>query len=253
MLIAQRSLKGPLRGPRCPLQMSSSSSSTRPNTGQMPARLRLPLALLVCALATAGLSTDSLARREGRRPRPGARAHPRHRLRRWNSAPEPPFSPCRASARPTTPRRRSGRQAFSTFARVPLARPEIAAVGWVPLVAAAQRGEVEQTEQIRIEAPAGTPFTYPLVRQEPAATSLDVLDLGSDPSLVEALRTARDDRSAPALGSRSVCPATAASASTPSSPSSRRACRSARPLSAAAPSRGSSQVPSSRASWSAPR
>jgi hypothetical protein len=74
---------------------------------------------------------------------------------------------------------------------VPLARPEIAAVGWVPLVAAAQRGEVEQTEQIRIEAPAGKPFTYPLVRQEPAATSLDVLDLGSDPSLVEALRAAR--------------------------------------------------------------
>ena len=74
---------------------------------------------------------------------------------------------------------------------MPLARPEIAAVGWVPLVAAAQRGEVEATEKIRIEAPAGVPFTYPLVRQEPAATSLDVVDLGSDPSLGEALNSAR--------------------------------------------------------------
>ena len=60
-----------------------------------------------------------------------------------------------------------------------------------PFVAAAQRDEVEATEQIRIEAPAGVAFTFPLVRQEPPATSTGVRDLGSDPSLGEALNSAR--------------------------------------------------------------
>lgn len=82
-------------------------------------------------------------------------------------------------------------QRFAVHARVPLARPEIVAVGWAPRVAASQRGELEATEQIRIGAPADARFTYPLLRQEPAGDSPDVLDLGSDPSLGEALRSAR--------------------------------------------------------------
>ena len=82
-------------------------------------------------------------------------------------------------------------EAFATHARVPLARPEIVAVGWAPRVAASQRGAVEASEQIRIGAPADAEFTYPLLRQEPAGESPDVLDLGSDASLVAALRIAR--------------------------------------------------------------
>ena len=156
----------------------------------MPARLRLPLALVLCALATVGLSMTLW-----RDAKDDVRDQARERTRGTASALEQragaavlALQGVRAAYDASSS---VGPEAFSTFARVPLARPEIAAVGWVPLVAAAQRGEVEQTEQIRIEAPAGKPFTYPLVRQEPAATSLDVLDLGSDPSLVEALRAAR--------------------------------------------------------------
>ena len=156
----------------------------------MPARIRLPLALVLCALATVGLSLTLW-----RAAKDDVQDQARERTRGTASALEQragaavlALQGVRAAYDASSS---VGPEAFSTFARVPLARPEIAAVGWVPLVAAAQRGEVEQTEQIRIEAPAGKPFTYPLVRQEPAATSLDVLDLGSDPSLVEALRTAR--------------------------------------------------------------
>ncbi|HUQ22338.1 MAG TPA: HD domain-containing phosphohydrolase [Gaiellaceae bacterium] len=156
----------------------------------MPVRVRLPLALAVCALATAGLSLTLW-----QAAKDDVRDQARERTRGTSAALEQragaavlALQGVRAAYDASSS---VGPAAFSTFARVPLARPEIAAVGWVPLVAASQRGEVEQTERIRIEAPAGKPFTYPLVRQEPAATSLDVLDLGSDPSLVEALRTAR--------------------------------------------------------------
>ena len=155
----------------------------------MPARLRLPLALVLCALATVGLSLTLW-----RNAKDDVRDQARERTRGTASALEQRAGAAvlalRASARPMTPLPRSARRPSRLRART--ARPpRDIAVGWVPLVAAAQRGEVEQTEQIRIEAPAGKPFTYPLVRQEPAATSLDVLDLGSDPSLVEALRAAR--------------------------------------------------------------
>ena len=156
----------------------------------MPARLRLPLALLVCGLATAALSLTLWSAekndvRDEARERAGGTAAA---LEQRAGAAVLALQGVRAAYDASSS---VGPQAFSTFARVPLARPEIAAVGWVPLVAAAQRGEVEATEQIRIEAPAGVPFTFPLVRQEPAATSLDVLDLGSDPSLGEALNSAR--------------------------------------------------------------
>ena len=122
----------------------------------MPARLRLPARTArLRGLATVVLSLDALAaEKDDVRDQARERAHAA-RLRRSRSAPDAAVLALRASAPPTTPRRRSAPQAFSTFARVPLARPEIAAVGWVPLVAAAQRGEVEAGEQIRIEAPAG--------------------------------------------------------------------------------------------------
>jgi len=156
----------------------------------MPARLRLPVALLVCALATAGLSltlwraeNDDVRDEAGERAR-GVAASLEQRAATAVLALQGVRAAYDASSSVEP-------QAFSTHARVPLARPEIAAVGWVPRVAAAQRGEVEATEQIRITAPAGAAFTYPLVRQEPAATSLEVLDLSSDPSLGEALRSAR--------------------------------------------------------------
>ncbi len=111
--------------------------------------------------------------------------------RRWRSAPAAAVLALQGVRAAYAASSSVDRQAFATYARVPLARPEIAAVGWAPIVSAAQRDEVEATEQIRIEAPAGVPFTFPLVRQEPAATSAGVRDLGSDPSLSEALNSAR--------------------------------------------------------------
>jgi CHASE1-domain containing sensor protein len=146
----------------------------------MPARLRLPLALLLCALATAALSL-TLWRAENKDVRAEARerAHgTAAALEQRAGAAVLALKGVRAAYDASSS---VGPEAFSTHARVPLARPEIAAVGWVPRVTAARRGEVEATERIRIEAPVGVPFTYPLVRQEPAARSVDVLDLGSDP------------------------------------------------------------------------
>ena len=156
----------------------------------MPARLRIPLALLGCAVVTVLLSI-TLWRAENGDVRTEADE--------------------RASAAAAALEERTGAAvlalqgvraaydasgsvdaaAFATHARVPLARPEIVAVGWAPRVAASQRGELEAAEQIRIGAPADARFTYPLLRQEPAGDSPDVLDLGSDPSLGEALRAAR--------------------------------------------------------------
>ena len=57
--------------------------------------------------------------------------------------------------------------AFSTFARVPLARTEVIAVGWAPRVAASQRTQVEASEQVRISAPANALTTYPLSASSP--------------------------------------------------------------------------------------
>ena len=156
----------------------------------MPARLRLPLALLLCALATAALSL-TLWRAE----QDDVRAEARERAGSTATALEQRAATAVLALQGVRAAYDASSsvepKAFATYARVPLIRPEIAAVGWVPVVAASQRGQVEATEQIRITAPAGVPFTYPLLRQEPAATSLDVLDLGSDPSLGEALGSAR--------------------------------------------------------------
>ena len=155
----------------------------------MPGRFRLPLALLVCAAATAALSLtlwhleQNDVRQEARERANGAAAA----LEERTAAAVLALEGVRAAydASPAV-----GPTAFSTFARVPLARTEVIAVGWAPRVAASQRTQVEASEQIRISAPANALTTYPLLRLEPAATTPDTLDLGSDPSLAAALRIA---------------------------------------------------------------
>jgi diguanylate cyclase (GGDEF)-like protein/PAS domain S-box-containing protein len=156
----------------------------------MPARLRLPLALLVCALATAALSLtlwrleQNDVRQEARDQANGAAAALEERAGAAVLALEGVRAAYDVS--PSV-----GPGAFSTYARVPLARREVVAVGWAPRVAASQRASLEASEQIRISAPAGAATTYPLVRREPVAATADALDLGSDPSLAAALRIAR--------------------------------------------------------------
>ena len=157
---------------------------------RMPARLRLPLALLVCALATAALSLtlwhleQNDVRQEASERTNGAAAALEERAGAAVLALEGVRAAYDAS--PSV-----GPDAFSTYARVPLARPEVVAVGWAPRVAASQRTAVEASEQIRISAPADARTTYPLLRREPAAATADALDLGSDSSLATALRIAR--------------------------------------------------------------
>ena len=152
----------------------------------MPARLRLPAALLLCALATAFLSLllwqaeQDDVRGEAREHADGAAAA----LEERTGAAILALQGVRAAydASPA---------AFATYARVPLARREIVAVGWAPRVAASERGRLEADEQIRIGAATDALFTYPLLHQQPAPPTPDVLDLGSDPSLGKALRIAR--------------------------------------------------------------
>ncbi|HWL33014.1 MAG TPA: diguanylate cyclase, partial [Gaiellaceae bacterium] len=156
----------------------------------MPARLRLPLALLVCAAATVLVSLalwrlehDDVRREAGERAQTAAAG-----LEERADAAVLALQGVRAAYDASGS---VDAEAFATHARVPLARPEIVAVGWAPRVSAAERDAVESGEQIRIGAPADAQFTYPLLRQEPAGDSPNVLDLGSDPSLGEALRIAR--------------------------------------------------------------
>jgi diguanylate cyclase (GGDEF)-like protein/PAS domain S-box-containing protein len=156
----------------------------------MPARLRLPLALLTCVFATATLSLtlwrtgESDVRSEGSERANAVAAALEERANAAILA----LKGVRAGydASPSV-----DAQAFSTYARVALARPEIVAVAWAPRVAAAQRGELEASERIRIAAPADALFTYPLIHEEPATGTPDTLDLGSHPSLGAALRVAR--------------------------------------------------------------
>ena len=157
----------------------------------MPARLRLPLALLACAAATAlvslalwQLEQDDVRREAGERAQTAAAG-----LEERAGAAVLALQGVRAAYDAAGS---VDADAFATHARVPLARPEIVAVGWAPRVSAAQRGAFEAGEQIRIGAPAEARFTYPLLRQEPVGDSPNVLDLGSDASLGAALRTARN-------------------------------------------------------------
>ena len=156
----------------------------------MPVRLRLPLALLACAVATVVVSLALWRLEQGDvRAEADERAHAAASgLEERADAAVLALKGVRAAYDASGS---VDAEAFATHARVPLARPEIVAVGWAPRVSAAQRGAVESGEQIRIEAPAGALVTYPLLRQEPAGDSPNVLDLGSDPSLGEALRIAR--------------------------------------------------------------
>ena len=137
----------------------------------MPVRFRLPLALLACAVATVVVSLalwrmeQADVRNEARERAHAAASGLEERadaavlaLKGVRAAYDAPGSVDAA--------------AFATHARVPLARPEIVAVGWAPRVSAAR-------------------FSFPLLRQEPAGDLPKVLDLGSDPSLGEALRLAR--------------------------------------------------------------
>jgi hypothetical protein len=156
----------------------------------MPVRLRLPLALLACAVATVVVSL-ALWRLEQAdvRADAGERAHAAASgLEERADAAVLALEGVRAAYDASGS---VDAAAFATHARVPLARPEIVAVGWAPRVSAAQRGTVEAGEQIWIGAPADAQFTYPLLRQEPAGDSPNVLDLGSDSSLGEALLIAR--------------------------------------------------------------
>jgi diguanylate cyclase (GGDEF)-like protein/PAS domain S-box-containing protein len=156
----------------------------------MPVRFRLPLALLVCALATAAVSL-TLWRLEQKDVRQEARDHASGAaaaLEERAGAAVLALEGVRA-AYDVSPSLGAG--AFSTYARVPLGRGEVVAVGWAPRVAASQRASLEASEQIRISAPANALTTYPLVRREPLAATADALDLGSDPSLAAALRIAR--------------------------------------------------------------
>ena len=156
----------------------------------MHARLRLPIALIACAVVTIALSLASWRAENGdvraeADERAGAAAVA---LEERTGAAVLALQGVRAAYDASGS---VDAHAFATHARVPLARPEIVAVGWAPRVSAAERGALELTEQIRIGAPADARFTYPLLRQEPAGDSPDVLDLGSDPSLGQALRAAR--------------------------------------------------------------
>ena len=156
----------------------------------MPARLRLPLALLVCALATAALSL-TLWRAEQDDVRDEARERARGTaaaLEQRAGAAVLALQGVRAAYDASSS---VGPQAFSTYARVPLARPEIVAVGWVPRVAAASAARSRRPSRSASPLPpASRSRTHSSARSRPPR-ALDVLDLGSDPSLGDALRSAR--------------------------------------------------------------
>jgi diguanylate cyclase (GGDEF)-like protein/PAS domain S-box-containing protein len=156
----------------------------------MPARLRLPLALLACAAATA---TASLGLWQGEQADVRAEADERaaaiaEAVEERADAAVLALQGVRAAYDASGS---VDAAAFATHAKVPLARPEIIAVGWAPRVAAAERGALEASERVRIGAPSDTAFTYPLLRQEPAGASPNLLDLGSEPTLAATLRAAR--------------------------------------------------------------
>jgi diguanylate cyclase (GGDEF)-like protein len=152
----------------------------------MAARLRLPALLLLCLLAT-GVLALVLWRTE----QDEVRAEARERAGGVAAALEERTDAAILALQGVRAGYDAAPDSFGSFARVPLARPEIVAVGWAPRVPASERRSLEADEQIRIGAPAGADVTYPLLHQEPAPPTPDALDLGSDPSLGEALLLAR--------------------------------------------------------------
>ena len=151
-----------------------------PITGTaVPARLRLPAALLVCLVLT-GLVSALLWRHETGSAQRQARANARAAA----AAIEERAAAATLAVQGVRAAYDSGpveRAAFARLARLPLARPEVVAVGWAPRVPAAERAALEAAEQIRIGAPADAVATYPVLLREPALAGDDVPDLGSAP------------------------------------------------------------------------
>jgi diguanylate cyclase (GGDEF)-like protein len=152
----------------------------------MPARLRLPAALLVCTLAT-GLLSLALWRLE----QDDVRSQAHERARGAATALEERTGAAILALQGVRAGYDASPEGFATYARVPLARPEIVAVGWAPRLPASERRNVEAGEQIRIATGADARFIYPLLNRQPAPPTADTIDLGADPSLGEALRIAR--------------------------------------------------------------
>ena len=156
----------------------------------MSPRLRLPLALVACAVATAAASLG-LWRLEQADVRSEADERANAVAAAIEERADAAVLALQGVRAAYDANGSVDAEAFATHARVPLRRPEIIAVGWAPRVPAAERDEVEASAQVRIGAPPDAAFTYPLLRQEPAGSSPDVLDLGSDPALGATLRAAR--------------------------------------------------------------
>ena len=111
------------------------------------------------------------------------------RPQRSRSAPPRPCSHSKVFAQPTTRRRRSAQPrsrplpAFHSHGRRSLQS--------AGRLASPPRSETRSKRASRSGSPLRpTRCTYPLLRLEPAATTADALDLGSDPSLAAALRIA---------------------------------------------------------------
>ncbi len=155
----------------------------------MPPRLRLPAALLALVALTA-VVTLSLWR-EGTT---AAAEESRTQARAAAVALEQRAAATTLALQGVRSAYESGPVEAATFlrlARLPLTRAEVVAVGWAPRVPAGERAAFEAAEQVRIIAPADAAATYPLLLRGPALGGADVRDLGSDPTLGEALRLAR--------------------------------------------------------------
>lgn len=138
----------------------------------MPARLRLPLALLACVAASAAAAA-SLWEREQDDVRAEARERAATAVAGLEERAGAAVLALQGVRAAYDANGAVDARAFATYARVPLSRAEILAVGWAPRV-----GREELT-------------TYPLVQQEPAPASATAVDFGADASLGEALRLAR--------------------------------------------------------------
>lgn len=155
----------------------------------MPARLRLPAALLLCLLVAAAIAA-ALWRHENRAASELARTDARTAA----TAIEERAGAAMLAIQGVRSAYDAGpveAPAFVRLARLPLARPEVVALGWAPRILAGDRAALEAAASIRIGAPADAVATYPLVLREPPLGGGDVPDLGSDPTLGRTLRLAR--------------------------------------------------------------
>ena len=154
----------------------------------MPARLRLPAVLLLIAIATAGLALALWRSEQRRRPHrsPGAGARRGSGLEERADAAVLALQGVRAGYDASD--RRRVHDLRPRPARPP--RDRRGRLG--PACPAAERRRLESDEQIRIGAPDGTPFTYPLLHQQPARAHARTCSTSARiPRSVEALRSAR--------------------------------------------------------------